>query len=112
MNHRLGQGDRLTVIGALTDVERLLRRERVPAEFAVDVIGFILPARPFVLQLARTSQKLSEEEANGVLDHLPFCAGTELTRGQSEELLVTLSREGVKGRIRRLSPTRKPPVLG
>ncbi len=112
MNHRLGQGDRLTVIAALTDVERLLRRERVPAEFAVDVIGFILPARPFVLQLVRTSQKLSEEAANGVLDHLPFCAGTGLTRGQSEELLVTLSREGVKGRIRRLSPAKGAPVLG
>jgi Trk K+ transport system NAD-binding subunit len=102
MNHRLSVGDRLTVVAALADLERLLRRECAPADFAVDVTGFILPARSFVLQLVRTQQRLSEEAAEGVLANLPFCAGTDLTYGQAEELLVTLGREGAKARIRRL----------
>jgi Trk K+ transport system NAD-binding subunit len=102
MNHRLAIGDRLTVIAALADIERLLRRECAPAEFAVDVTGFILPARSFVLGLLRSQQGVHEEAAEGALANLPFCAGTGLTLGQAEDLLAALTREGAKARIRRL----------
>jgi Trk K+ transport system NAD-binding subunit len=107
MNHRLAVGDRLTVIAGLTDIERLLQREPVSAEFAVDVTGFILPARSFVLGLLRSQQGLGEEAAEGALANLPFCAGTDLTLGQAEDLLAALTREGAKARIRRLEGAAK-----
>ena len=40
---RLGAGDRLIAIIALTDLERLLRRQPCSAAFAVDVLGFPRP---------------------------------------------------------------------
>jgi Trk K+ transport system NAD-binding subunit len=101
MNHRLAAGDRLTVIATLTDLERLLRRERVPADYAVDVTGFILPARSFVLQLVTSHHGASNEPAESVIDRPPFCIGTGLTLGQAEELLAVVSREGVKARLRK-----------
>jgi Trk K+ transport system NAD-binding subunit len=99
MNHRLTEGDRLTVAMALSDLVRLQRRERIPADWDVEVTGFNLPARPLVLQLLREQRGLPAETAETAMAHLPLCVGTKLTRGQAEDLLVTLGREGVKARL-------------
>jgi Trk K+ transport system NAD-binding subunit len=109
MNHRLGVGDRLTVVTALSDLVRLQRRERVPADCDVEVTGFNLPARPLVLQLLREQRGLTPEAAETALAHLPLCVGTRLTRGQAEDLLVTLGREGVKARLRDELPLNPAP---
>jgi Trk K+ transport system NAD-binding subunit len=100
MNRRLAEGDRLTVVMALSDLVRLQRRERVPADWDVEVTGFNLPGRPLVLQLLREQRGLPLEAAETAMAHLPLCVGTKLTRGQAEDLLVTLGREGVKARLR------------
>jgi Trk K+ transport system NAD-binding subunit len=45
-DHRLGPGDRLTIIAALADLERLMRREKVAAEDDADVLNGASPSRP------------------------------------------------------------------
>jgi Trk K+ transport system NAD-binding subunit len=96
---RLGAGDRLVAIMALTDLERLVRRQPVPNNCAVDVTGFSLPARQWVALLLRTQQGLSAEAADSALDQLPVRLGTHLTRGQAEDLLALLARERVSAQL-------------
>lgn len=97
---RLAPGDQLTVIVALSDLERLLRREAVPADCAVDVTGFPLPARGWLAQQLRLHTGVGAAEAEKALDSLPVCLATGLTRGQAEELLARLARERVTARLR------------
>jgi hypothetical protein len=97
---RLAAGDRLVAIIALPDLERLLRRAPCSAEFAVDVTAFPLPTRGWLAGLVRTVQGLSAEDAEKALDHLPLGLGTNLTRGQAEDLLAQLVRERVTARLR------------
>jgi Trk K+ transport system NAD-binding subunit len=99
MDRRLVPGDRLTVIAALPDLQRLLRRERVPSDCGVDVTGFTLLARPLVLQLLRERRGLTPEAAESALDQLPIAIGSGLTRGQAEDLLAMLRHEGVKAQV-------------
>lgn len=94
LDHRLAPGDRLTVIAAFTDLNRLLRRERVPTDSAVEVTGFSLLARPCMVQLLR--ERGLDPEA---VDHLPVRVGGPLTRGQAEDFLASLVREGIKGKV-------------
>jgi Trk K+ transport system NAD-binding subunit len=101
---RLGAGDRLTAVVSLTDLQRLLQRERPPRAYAVEVIGYPLPARPFVAQLARTVHGLSAEAAEGMVRQTPFLLQGELTRGQAEELLALLQRERVAACLRQSEP--------
>jgi Trk K+ transport system NAD-binding subunit len=96
---RLGAGDRLVAIMTLTDLERLVRRQPVPNNCAVDVTGFSLPARQWVALLLRTQQGLSAEAADSALDQLPVRLGTHLTRGQAEDLLALLARERVSAQL-------------
>ena len=100
---RLGPGDELTAIVGLADMERLLRRGQVPADCAVDVLGFPLPARGWVVHQLRLLTGMSAEDAEKALDELPVCLGTRLTRGQAEDLLARLSRERVTARLRQIS---------
>jgi Trk K+ transport system NAD-binding subunit len=97
---RLGPDDQLVALVALSDMERLLRREPVPADWAVDVLSFPLPTRGWVAQLVRVQTGASAEEAEKALDQLPVCLGTSLTRGQAEELLALLAKERVTARLR------------
>jgi Trk K+ transport system NAD-binding subunit len=106
VNSCLYVGDRLTVIAQLSDLDRLLRRERVPADWAVEVTGFNLPARPLVAELLRKQRGLSAEAADEVVGHLPVCVGSRLTRGQAEELSQTLAREGIKAEPRQVDGQR------
>jgi hypothetical protein len=100
---RLAPGDRLIAIAALPDLERLLRRERVTAEWAVDVTSFPLPARPQLAQLLGLYQSVTAEEADKQLERLPVCLGNHLTRGQAEELIEQLGRERVTTQLRQSS---------
>jgi Trk K+ transport system NAD-binding subunit len=99
-NQRLGAGDQLTALLTLPDLVRLLRRERVPNDWAVDVTSFPLPARGWVASLLRTQRQLSPEAAEQALDQLPVCLGRDLTRGQAEDLLALCRRERVLGALR------------
>jgi Trk K+ transport system NAD-binding subunit len=99
---RLAPGDQLVAILALSDIERVLRRQPVAADCAVDVIGFPLPTRGWVAQLLRLRTGASAEEAEKALDRLPVCLGSGLTRGDAEDLLTQLAKERVTARLRRL----------
>jgi hypothetical protein len=96
---RLGPGDRLVAIVALTDLDRLLRRQPSSAGFAVDVSSFPLPARDWLAGLLRTERGGTLEEAQAALDRLPLRVGTNLTRGQAEDLLARLVRERVAAKV-------------
>jgi Trk K+ transport system NAD-binding subunit len=100
---RLAPGSRLIAILALADLEPLLHRQPVPNNCAVDVTGFSLPAREWVALLLRTQQGLSAEAADAALNNLPICLGTNLTRGQAEDLLALLARERVTGQLREVN---------
>jgi Trk K+ transport system NAD-binding subunit len=96
---RLRADDRLVAIVALGDLERLLRRQPSSAEFAVDVTGFLLPARGWLAGLVRTIRGGSVEESERALDRLPLRLADSLTRGQAEDLLIQLARERVEARL-------------
>ncbi|MBY0527526.1 MAG: NAD-binding protein [Gemmataceae bacterium] len=101
MARRLTTGDRLTTIATLPDLTRLLKRERVPAEWAVEVTAFPLPARGWVAQLLRSQHGLSAEAAETALERLPVGLGKGLTRGQAEDLRALCQRERVTTEVRR-----------
>jgi Trk K+ transport system NAD-binding subunit len=105
---RLSAGGRLVGVLELANLERFARRQPVPREFAVDVTGFTMPARGWVTLLLRTQRGLSQEEAENALNQLPVLAGTNLTRGQAEDLLAMLYRERVNGQLRRLKTEDSP----
>lgn len=99
LNARIGAGDRLAAIVALTDLERLLRREPAATTFAVDVLAVPLPARGWLAGLLRTIRGGTQEETEAALQQLPLRAGTSLTRGQAEDLLAQLVRERVTAKL-------------
>src|SRR5262249_32254421 len=70
---RLRSGDRLVGIIALPDLEHLLRRQQPLAVFAVEVLGFPLPARDWLAALFRTQRRCTDEEASLALKQLPLC---------------------------------------
>jgi Trk K+ transport system NAD-binding subunit len=96
---RLAAGSRLLAFIALCDLERFVRRQPVPANCAVDVTGFPLPARDWVLVMLRTRQGLNAEAAERALARLPVRLGSNLTRGQAEDLLALMAREKVSGQL-------------
>src|SRR5205085_7998827 len=85
MNARLQAGCRLIAISMPSDLERLLRREPVPHEYAVEVTAFPLPARAWVASLLRLRKALGADEADRILDHPPISLGEGLSRGQAED---------------------------
>jgi Trk K+ transport system NAD-binding subunit len=100
---RLAVGSRLIAFLALPDLERFVRRQPVPCNCAVDVTAFALPARDWVALLLRTQQGLTAEAADSALQQLPVLLGSNLTRGQAEDLLALLAREKVAGQLRQLA---------
>jgi hypothetical protein len=89
----------LTVIAALSDLERLLRREPLPTDWAVEVSDFPPAARPKLTQLLWERQSITGHMAEGLLDHLPLRLGNNLTRGQAEDLLTRVRQEKVVARL-------------
>ena len=103
LEQRLAAGDHLTAIATLGDLERLLRREPVPHDWAVDVTAVPDAARPHVVQLLGERQGLSAEAAAEALNRLPACVGNGLTRGQAEDLFIQLLRQNVGARPRQMA---------
>ena len=95
-------GDRLTAVAALPDLERLLRRERVPAEWTVEVTACPAAARPAVEQLVRDRAGCGTGVHASLPEELPACLDMHLTRGQAEDLLFHLRQHGAAAQLRRL----------
>jgi hypothetical protein len=102
MRARLKAGDRMNVIIALTDLQRLLQREAAPREWSVDVTGFPLPCRLAVAQILQLSTGLNQEAVEKALDKLPFQLEQQLTRGQAEDLAFLLGRQKVSYQLRKI----------
>lgn len=96
---RLAPGDRIVAIIALPDLDNLLRRRPPPRDCGVEVTAFPLPTRGWLAGLVRTVRGVGQEEAEKMLDRLPLQLGEGLTRGQAEDLLAQLAREGVTARL-------------
>ncbi|MGF1578910.1 MAG: potassium channel family protein [Gemmataceae bacterium] len=92
---RLEVGDTMTVIVDLVDLQRMLQRETLPRCYGVEIDGFPLPARDYVLQMLRTQRELTQEEAEHQIEDRPIRLAEELTRGQAEDLMQMLARERV-----------------
>jgi Trk K+ transport system NAD-binding subunit len=99
LGSRLGAGDRLAAIIALSDLENLLKRKQPPADCAVEVTSFPLPARAWLAGLVRTVRGVGAEEAEKALDRLPLHLADGVTRGRAEDLLAQLVRERVAARL-------------
>jgi Trk K+ transport system NAD-binding subunit len=99
LDYRLNEGDQLTVIAALPNLERIFRREPAPAEWLVELLSVPPIARSHVAILVRTENTCSAEDAEKALDKLPLRLGQCHTRGQAEELLRLLQRENVQTRL-------------
>lgn len=99
LHARLHAGDRLIGLVSFKDLDKLLRRQPSSAAFAVDVLGFPLPARGWLVGLVRMQLGLGTAEAEKALEHLPLRLGANLTRGQAEDLLAQLVRERVEAKL-------------
>ncbi len=99
MDHRLGPGDRLTVVTTLASLEELVRRKRAPADCAIELTHVPLPARPAVLHWLCAEVGMARAEAEAAVKRPPVRFGRPVTRGQAEELLAVLGREGVRGEV-------------
>jgi Trk K+ transport system NAD-binding subunit len=97
--YRLKDGDRLTVVIGLSDLERLLRRERVAAEWAVVIDAHPPLASGSLVPAVRTARGCTQAEAEDLLKQPGFTLASGLTRGAAEELLALVSRERAKARV-------------
>jgi Trk K+ transport system NAD-binding subunit len=97
--YRLRVGDRLTVVAELRDVERMLRRESVPATASVVVDAYPASAKEALAALVRVNRTCSSEEANAMLDGTPFTLATGLTRGEAQEMVEQVTREKITARV-------------
>lgn len=102
LGHRLAVGDKLVAILTLPDLARLLRRERVPTDWAVQVTEFPIPARGWLIQLLRTQRQLDAGTAEKAVDALPLELACDVTRGQAEDLVALCSREKVTTKLQQV----------
>jgi Trk K+ transport system NAD-binding subunit len=99
LDGRLGPDDRLIAVVELADLERLLRRERVPATWAVEVEAVPEAARPRLVELLCSRRGLGTDEAARRVQSLPGRLADCLTRGQAEDLAAALRRDQLSARI-------------
>jgi Trk K+ transport system NAD-binding subunit len=92
---RLSIGDRLVAVVRLSDLERLLRRESLPLDSAVEVAGCPVSAREMLLKTIRDLRNASAEEAEHLIARVPFRLADRVTRGQAEDLVNELVRQRV-----------------
>jgi Trk K+ transport system NAD-binding subunit len=90
---RLKEGETLTAIGALKDLERLFRRQPAAAEWAVELTEVPPPAKFQVSLLVRVENGVDGSAADATLGALPLRVGGPKTRGQAEDLAAALQRE-------------------
>jgi Trk K+ transport system NAD-binding subunit len=102
---RLMAGDRLTVVAELPDLERLIRRQPVPAASSVLVESVPTTAQEALGMLVMVKQNRSMEEAERVLSKVPFTLAGGLTHGEAQEMVEQLAREGIEARVAIPAPT-------
>jgi Trk K+ transport system NAD-binding subunit len=98
-DRRLKADDRLTAVAELPDLQRLLRREPAPRDRSVVVESFPVTAREPLLTLVRAVRRCSQEEAEQIVEAVPFTVASGRTRGEAEELRAKLLRERATVRI-------------
>jgi Trk K+ transport system NAD-binding subunit len=98
-SYRLQAGDRLTVLLAIRDLEKLLRRESIPKNCRVTVESHPMLTAEALMTLVRTERRCTQAEAEELLKRPSFELATGLTRGQAEELAGRVSREKAKVRV-------------
>ncbi len=111
---KLDAGDRLTAILALPDLQRLLQRDKAPRDCAVEVSACPDSARAALAQLLQhgatqdgaTRDETRDDAIDRVVEQFPISLGTNLTRGQAEELLELLRRDQIVGHLRRAEEER------
>lgn len=96
--YRLRDGDRLTAVIGLSDLERLLRRERAAAEWEVVIDTHPPLASGSLVPVVRTARGCTQAEAEELVKQPAFTLASGLTRGAAEELLALVSRERAKAR--------------
>jgi Trk K+ transport system NAD-binding subunit len=100
LDARLEAKYRLVALAALPDLERLLRREPVPADSAVEVVSFTPRARPALVSELVGRKGMLAESAEKALDRLPVRLAAGLTAGQAKELVMRLGRDGITAEVR------------
>jgi Trk K+ transport system NAD-binding subunit len=98
-SHRLQVGDRFTVVAELPNLERLIRREVIPATSSVVVDAYPTMAKEALTTLVQTLHHCSREEAEAKLNGNSFTLATAITRGEAQELVDRVAREKVSARI-------------
>jgi Trk K+ transport system NAD-binding subunit len=97
--HRLKIGDRMTVVVELPDLERLIRREAIPATASVVVESYPPTAKETLVTLVRVKRNCLREEAEALLTGGSFTLAEGLTRGEAQELVEQVAREGATVRV-------------
>jgi len=93
--YRLKVGDKLILVAELTDLVRFVRRVSVQKTSAVVVKSFAAPARDYLITMIRDKRDCSLEEADSLLQKNTFTISTNMTRGESQELVEQLAIENV-----------------
>ncbi len=99
LENRLQEGERLIAVSTVPNLDRIMRRVAIPATWSVEVQSFPLSAREALVLRVRALRHLSAEEADALVDKLPFVMAAGQTRGQAQELLAILQREKINGQI-------------
>jgi Trk K+ transport system NAD-binding subunit len=97
--YRLKVGDKLTVVAALADYERLLRLQLPPPVKRVVVEAYPVTAKEVLLPLVRTLLNVPVEAAAALIAAPPFTLKDGLTFGEARELIEYLDREKVTARM-------------
>jgi Trk K+ transport system NAD-binding subunit len=100
---RLMPGDRVTVIAALGDLDRIFRRERAPLEWCVEVTEIAAAAEVFVAEFLAAREGIGVESARAMLAQLPASLGNHLSAGEAEDLARALVAQGITTRVRKIS---------
>lgn len=96
--YRLADGDRLTGVAAVPDLDRLTQRAPVPTDCSVEVTAYPLAARETLLLHVRARRNPPDDVAAAV-GPAPFVLAEGQTRGQAEDLVATLRHEKVTARV-------------
>ncbi len=97
--HRLAVGDRLTMVAELADLERLIRRQPVPATAVVIIDRYPLTAKESLQTLVQATRHCSSEEAEAIVNAEAFELVSGLTQGEAQELVELVARDRVTARV-------------
>ena len=97
--YRLREGDRLTAVATVPDLDRVTRRAPAPTDWAVEVLAYPLTARDTLTTQVRARRQLDAVTADAITSTIPFILADRQSRGQAEELLGLLLREKVTARV-------------